>query len=259
MCDAKASEAVRDLPRAVGLVVDLAGTAVVSLAPFAFMLPWQTWAPCLYGAMAVFMANDWLTNNRWELNDRVMRKNGYKEGEMWQGVWTSFFTWPLTQVLGVLWLCPQFDTVAEVRDHVAGWDWGPALAVKVLGCLAVMELVFTISHRWMHQHRPGMHVMHHCVMYPSWPIGALTFDQVDLAVEFTGLVTIPIAAGYLLECPATMVVAFAATNAFAAMDHSQYVRLAHYYHHTFMEGSYHFFLQSRAYDEKNRIRSVVKL
>ena len=113
--------------------------------------------------------------------------------------------------------------------------------------LALSELCFTVAHTALHRTEYGakVHHLHHCCKPSSWSSN-LIIHPVDMAVEFSGpVLSLLFTHQYLFNNPSALFVSLTTLQIWYAVDHSEYLKLAHYRHHAYINNYLHIYLKSR--------------
>lgn len=121
------------------------------------------------------------------------------------------------------------------------------LVSSVVVNLALAEASFTAGHALLHRTRWGAsyHDLHHLCQPCSWSTNLL-FHPVDMAVEFAGpFVGLVLSHIFILKDPLVLGVSLHVIHAWYAFDHSENLKLYHYFHHQFVDSNYSVYVRHR--------------
>jgi hypothetical protein len=190
---------------------------------------------------------DYYTSNATKYNLSILHKNGYDSSEIFK--------------LNILKFSKRFVIFNVIfcyilNDIKAHYDL--SLLTNVIIMLILTEIYFTIAHKALHRYYPEIHKLHHCCLRPSVTTN-LFFDELDLFLELN----LPQILIYLFTVFVTgdyfaMIVALAIANTWYAMDHDEYLKLPHWYHHCYINSNYGVYLKGSTFDEKDMVKNLVK-
>lgn len=204
-----------------------------------------------FGNLAValcFYLVDVLTSDALSENLASLEKNGFSRSRV---ATIAFLNYSLGTIVPALVVCGYLH-----QQVVIPYRFDFTLVWHVGFCLAVSEVLFFYSHRYMHQHMPQVHFLHHCCKRPSFTTNLL-FDPVDLAIEFTGPVLgLIFFTLVVFDDPLAMIVGMGIITAWYASDHDEYLQLHHYHHHKFINSNYAIYIKVPGYDPKDQIRKM---
>jgi hypothetical protein len=142
------------------------------------------------------------------------------------------------------------------QDFQVHWDL--RLVLQVAANLAATEALFTYPHRLMHRHMPQTHLLHHCVVRPSF-FSNFLFHPLDLLLEFSAPVLSTILLSLLLwKDSFTLLVSFGIQTAWYAAGHDEYLKLPHWYHHQFVSGNYTIYLNTPVNDPQDQVKKLLR-
>jgi len=228
--------------------------AELLLSHLIWMPRWGYWGFALHLVVAgLDIVADGLLSNSFGYNVLWLRANGFSDA---QTAATVLFNLVASQSLGFLvtyflWTEPfPPETLARI------FSW-PVL-VALLTNMAIGEVLFTLAHRYLHQHQPELHRMHHCCRRASWSTN-LIFHPVDLALEFAGPVASILATHFLLwkQDQLVLVVSYLVLQTWYALDHDEYLRLYHYAHHLSVDAVYTIYIKVRDDPSRDLVRKIL--
>ena len=123
--------------------------------------------------------------------------------------------------------------------------------------LAVTEIYFMIMHQTMHRYFPELHKLHHCCLRSSHTSN-LFFGNMDIFLEFH----LPLIIAYsfnvfLLNDTFTSIASIACIYTWYIMDHDEYIKLPHWYHHYYINSNYGAYSKSGAFDNKDALKKNI--
>jgi hypothetical protein len=202
----------------------------------------------LFGLLLHFI--DVVTSDATATNIATMKHNGLSTSWIafcWLYNWLTVISLPC---IVFYYTCQDFQT-----------HWDLRLVLQVAANLAATEALFTYPHRLMHRHMPQTHLLHHCVVRPSF-FSNFLFHPVDLLLEFSAPVcmTCIVSPSSLASCcylfilsqiaisshlafavstillslllwkdSFTLLVSFGIQTAWYAAGHDEYLKLPHWY------------------------------
>jgi sterol desaturase/sphingolipid hydroxylase (fatty acid hydroxylase superfamily) len=196
--------------------------------------------------ISVFLI-DYYTSNATKYNLSIIQKNGFYSSEIFK---SSILKFSKRFVVFNAIYCYILN---DIKAH-----YDLSLVTNVIIMLILTEIYFTITHKALHRYYPEIHKLHHCCLRPSITTN-IFFDEFDLFLELTS----PLILIYLFTVLVTsdyfaMIVVMAIVNTWYAMDHDEYLKLPHWYHHYYINSNYGAYLNGRKFDEKDVVRDLVK-
>jgi len=189
---------------------------------------------------------DYLTSNATEFNMSIMRKNGYDPEKFLKGAILNYYV--------------TFIIDGLIHNHIfqyAETHFDFKLVINVLVIMGLTEVYFITVHKLMHRYYPNLHKLHHCCLRPSYTTN-MFFDNLDSFLEATfpiiiaDLFTIFYSKDYF-----ALIVVYAIISTWYSMDHDEYLKPPHWYHHKFINSNYGVYIKGGSFDDKDEIKKAI--
>jgi hypothetical protein len=236
----------KNLGYPLGYVFSLYVICVLFIYPF---ILWKYgWIGFLFGNLLRFSTFiiDMFTSNATEYNMSIMEKNGYDSKKLLRKGIFGFFVG--STMFAALYI-PAFEG-AEAR-------FDTALIFNVFVTLVITEIYFTVSHKAMHRYFPDLHKIHHFCVKSSVTSNIL-LGEVDVFVEFNAPALIVYFINvYWFNDYFSFILSVAFVSCWYFVDHDEYLKLPHYYHHQYINSNYSVYIKSGEFDEKDEMKKII--
>jgi len=133
---------------------------------------------------------------------------------------------------------PAFVAIHYLVPEHQTYHFNMNYLIPIVVNLAVTDIIFYFSHRYLHYHVSALHVMHHCCRRSSFSTTFL-FHPFDLAIEFGSPVLVVIAMCILVwKDPFLLMLSLSALTSWYGTDHDEYLKPPHWYHHYKLNSNY---------------------
>jgi len=194
-----------------------------------------------------FLVIDYFTSDATKRNLAVLRQNGFSYSFIFFASSFNFVTGLIPNYIGVRYLVPEDQPYFISLSHI----------LPVVVNLAITDVLFYLSHRHLHQKLPHLHVLHHCCRHSSSSTNIL-FHPMDLAIEFTGpALFVFIMCIFVWKDPMVLMFSLAAQATWYSLDHDEYLRLPHWYHHTYINSNYPIYTPLKSHDKLDGVRALI--
>ncbi|OQR91695.1 hypothetical protein ACHHYP_04464 [Achlya hypogyna] len=190
-------------------------------------------------------------------NVRTLRANGFGD---WHTV--SMMTLNGTSNVVMTWLVFQElcgeDAVTAIM-FPSSYDAYKVGAI--VANMAMTEVLFYYAHKYLHEAIPKVHLMHHCVFAPTHSSNFI-FDPMDFAFEL-GMPTAFLFVNHFLlwqQDTTILLASYILVQTFYALDHSDYLQLYHFKHHTRLDDVYTVYIKYRdpANTKLEAVRTIIQ-
>jgi hypothetical protein len=189
---------------------------------------------------------DCLTSNATSHNLQVLEKNGFSKPYVMRLAVMNLLTSLIPPYLSIKFLTTDLE-----------WHWHNQIPLAICVNLAATELLFWLSHRFMHQHLPKLHHLHHCCVRPSHTTN-LIFDPTDLFIEFGGpIIAVVCLSHFVWKDPLVLLLSESLVTGWYLLDHDEYLRFPHTIHHMFITGNYTVYLKTSSKDPLDKVKALV--
>ena len=189
---------------------------------------------------------DYYTSNATIYNLSILEKNGYDTKIFLNKIFKSLIFRLI--ILGFIYNYLSKDI--EVHYDIK-------LLMHVVVSLILTEIYFITTHKHMHKFHPDLHRLHHCCLRPSYTTN-IFFDKLDLFLE----IFVPLIIAFIYTYAINKdYFAFSVSNglitAWYFMDHDEYLRLPHWYHHRYINSHYGAYIKGGTFEENDKIKESI--
>ena len=191
-------------------------------------------------------AIDYITSNATEYNMMILEKNGFNSKSIIkEGLLSNFIGFILTGPIYVY-------LFKGIEPH---YDF--KLVKNLFISLVLTEIYFSSIHRIMHRYLPDVHKIHHCCLRPSLMTN-IFFGKLDGFIE----ANIPeiinlVYNGLIMKDYFSLLIGITIINVWYNLDHDEYLKLPHWYHHQYINSNYGVYIKGGSFDEKDSIKKVI--
>jgi len=190
---------------------------------------------------------DFLTSDSTQHNWHILRYNGFSSSFLFFVCSFNFLTAFIPNYIAVRYMVPDDQSYSISPSHL----------LPVVVNLVISDVVFYLAHRHLHRHLPHLHVMHHCCRRSSTTTN-LFFDPTDLALEFTGpVLCILFLCALVWKDPMVLMLSLSVQLSWYGIDHDEYLRLPHWYHHSKINSNYSIYASLRSHDKREGVRALL--
>ena len=195
---------------------------------------------------ALCCLEDYLTSDATSFNLQILEKNGFSRTHVIRLAVVNLLTS----------LIPPYLSITFLAVDVS-YQWNYLIPVAIGVNLASTELLFWLSHRYMHRHQPKLHHLHHCCIRPSHTTN-LIFDPTDLFIEFGGpIISVVFLSHFFWKDPLVLLLSESLVTGWYLLDHDEYLKFPHTIHHKFITGNYTVYLNTSSKDPYDQVKPLV--
>ena len=189
---------------------------------------------------------DYLTSNSLQFNLMIMDKNGYDGKYEFKKALIGLVFKRFLSGMIVPYMFKGYEAYLNIN-----------LVLIVLLNLGIIEIYFTIIHKSLHIYFPEVHKLHHCCLRTSFTSNII-ITNLDSALEIGfPIVLSAFICTYLFNDVFAFVVCFSITNAWYSINHDEYIRLPHWYHHKYINSNYSVYVKTTDLASNDRIKEAM--
>ncbi|OQS04989.1 hypothetical protein THRCLA_02822 [Thraustotheca clavata] len=204
--------------------------------------------------VAIFITLDGFVSTSMGKNIVNLRLNGYSDKFI---LFTMVFNCLGSQALTLL-IIHFIGNPQAMHDLLLLSTYSTPMIMAVAANLIATEVLFFAAHKFLHEHWPSIHIMHHCCMNPSHSTN-LIFHPIDLAIEFAGPGSIILLNHYTIwqQNLHVLLLSYMIMQIYYAIDHSEWLRTYHFKHHSQLNAVYTIYANYRSTPQLDKLRSLV--
>ncbi|EQC29930.1 hypothetical protein SDRG_12476 [Saprolegnia diclina VS20] len=256
-CVVYAPDATPPLAFLAGFPYFVLTVATIQIGHFVLLNNGMGFTGCLlYALMSMLLAAlDGLVNPSLGKNVRTLRANGFSDRYTLQMMTLNLLSNILMTWLVFQELCGP-DAVNATLQFAS---YSTLTVAAITANLAMTEVVFYFAHKCLHEVIPHVHLMHHCVFAPTHSSNFI-FDPRDFAFEL-GLPTAFLLLNHFVlwrQDHVVLLVSYMFVQNFYALDHSDFLQLYHFKHHTRLDDVYTVYVKYRNNSNREAVHKIIK-
>jgi len=202
------------------------------------------------GLSTLFLFIDMFISTATMINYNSAKLNGFPDSKLFPIIFMNWVSSYIPFYVIVVFCCGPYDPSLIHFDFKMVYQFAIAFVVNDVG--------FYFCHKFLHNHLPETHKLHHTCKHPSYTTN-LFFDPLDLSIEL-GAPMILTTLTYVLffNDPFGLVCALGIFFAWYGLDHDEYFKMPHWYHHKYVHAIYPIYTSFKMLDENENVKKLLK-
>jgi len=193
---------------------------------------------------------DYFYSDATKRNIETAKLNGFSNQKIYGVIFFNLATWHLPIYVFVNLFASPYDPSHIHFDFRLLYQFGLALVLN--------DLAFYFSHKFLHNYLPENHKLHHCCKHPSFTTGII-LEPLDLTIELGfPMVMAVMLFVVVFKDPFGMVCSICVFMMWYGLDHDEYFRLPHWYHHRYVNSIYSAYTSIKTYNEHDQVKKLLK-